>query len=139
MASDCKILVIDPDQNSVLRMASAFRREGWNVISASDAVLGQSLVRKENPNGIILGSNLPAGGTAVAIRRIRSSVYGAGIPIIVAAKDSAKKGEVLAAGANEFIENVDAQAVCATMRKHIFGAGESSKLHAHTEIGSGQR
>lgn len=134
MANDCKILVIEPDHNTVLQMASAFRQQGWNVISASDAVLGQSLVRKENPNGIILGGNLPAGGTAVAIRRIRSSVYGAGIPIVVAAKDNAKKGELLAAGANEFIDNVDAQAVCATMRKHIFGVAGPSKLDAPAEI-----
>lgn len=134
MANDCKILVIEPDHNTVLQMASAFRQQGWNVISASDAVLGQSLVRKENPNGIILGGNLPAGGTAVAIRRIRSSIYGAGIPIVVAAKDNAKKGELLAAGANEFIDNVDAQAVCATMRKHIFGVAGPSKLHAPAEI-----
>jgi CheY-like chemotaxis protein len=134
MANDCKILVIEPDHSTVVQMASAFRQQGWNVISASDVVLGQSLVRKENPNGIILGGNLPAGGTAVAIRRIRSSVYGAGIPIVVAAKDNAKKGELLAAGANEFIDNVDAQAVCATIRRHIFGVAGASKLGAPAEI-----
>ncbi|HKW16378.1 MAG TPA: GAF domain-containing protein [Terriglobales bacterium] len=134
MANDCKILVIEPDHDAVLRMASAFRQQGWSVISASDAVLGQSLVRKENPSGIILGGKLPAGGTAVAIRRIRSSIYGAGIPIVVAAKDNAQKGELLAAGANEFIDNLDAQAVCATLRKHIFGMAGPAKLNAPAEI-----
>jgi CheY-like chemotaxis protein len=126
MPSAQKILVVDPDQNSVLQLANTFRKQGWETVVAGDAVLAQSVVRKENPTAVVLSSQLPGGGAVVVVRRIRSSVHTVGAPVVVVAKagtpsTGAQKADFLSAGANEFIEKFDASAVCDALRRQILG------------------
>jgi DNA-binding response OmpR family regulator len=63
MLNDCKILIANPDKSEVLQLATAFRRNGWNPLSAGDAILTQSIARKEGPSAIVLSSTLPGGGS----------------------------------------------------------------------------
>jgi CheY-like chemotaxis protein len=121
MSKTAKILVVDPDQNAVLQMAGAFRQNGWEVVAAGDAVLAQSVIRKENPSAIVLSSQLPGGGAVVVVKRIRSSIYTVGTPIVVVAKPGgARKDEFLAAGANDFIvKDPDLRGLCDALRKQL--------------------
>lgn len=115
-----KILIVDPDPNSVLRMAKPFRQHGWEIVVASDAVQAQSIVRKEKPSAMVLSSHLP-GGALLMLRRIRSSVHTVGLPVIVIAKsEGGGRAEFISAGANEFITKAhDAEAICAAIKKHL--------------------
>src|SRR5580693_6965539 len=106
MQSIHKILLADSDTGAAMRLAGAFLRSGWPVLSASDAIQAQNLARKENPAALILSSLLPGGGASVILKRFRSSAYTVTTPVIVLSKPGGPgKNEILAAGANEFIED----------------------------------
>lgn len=104
MRTPLKIMVVDPDHNAVLKMANMFRQQGWETVVAGDAVTAQSTIRKEKPELIVLSSHLPGGGAALVVRRIRSSVHTVGTPVVVLGKAGAPVGEILAAGANEYLK-----------------------------------
>ena len=117
----CKILVVDPDHAAVLQIASAFRQQEWTVVAAGDAVLAQSVVRKESPSAVVLSSQLPGGGALVVARRVRSSVHTVGVPVIVQGKVTGARGqEFLAAGASEYLAPpLDTAALCLTLRRYL--------------------
>jgi CheY-like chemotaxis protein len=121
MSKTAKILIVDPDHTAVLQMAGAFRQNGWDVVAAGDAVLAQSVIRKENPSAIVLSSQLPGGGAVLVVKRIRTSIYTLATPIIVVAKPGgARKEEFLAAGANEFIiKDPDMRGLCDALRQQL--------------------
>ncbi len=104
MGNPLKILVVDPNHNEILQMANAFRQQGWEIVVAGDAVVAQSVIRKEKPELIVLSSHLPGGGAALVVRRIRSSVHTVGTPVIVLGRSGGAVGEILAAGANEYLK-----------------------------------
>lgn len=122
MPNAAKILIVDADPTSVLQMAKPLRQQGWDIVVASDAVLAQSVVRKENPNVMVLSSHLP-GSAVLMLKRIRSSVHTVGMPVIVISKTGgARKEEFIAAGASEYITKPrDTDALCAAIRKHLGG------------------
>ena len=124
MSKTAKILIVDPDHAAVLQMAGAFRQNGWDVVAAGDAVLAQSVIRKENPSAIVLSSQLPGGGTVLVVKRIRTSIYTLATPIIVVAKPGgARKEEFLAAGANDFIvKDPDMRGLCDALRQQLGAA-----------------
>jgi CheY-like chemotaxis protein len=115
-----KILIVDPDPNSVLQLAKPFRQHGWEMTVASDAVQAQSIVRKDKPNAVVLSSHLP-GGALLMLKRIRASVHTVHLPVIVVAKsDGAQRAEFISAGANEFIaKSHDTAILCAALKKHL--------------------
>jgi CheY-like chemotaxis protein len=123
MSKTAKILIVDPDHTAVLQMAGAFRQKGWDVVAAGDAVLAQSLIRKENPSAIVLSSQLPGGGAVLVMKRIRSSIYTLATPIVVVTKPGgARKEEFLAAGANDFIvKDPDMRGLCDALRQQLGG------------------
>jgi len=121
MSKTAKILIVDPDHAAVLQMAGAFRQNGWDVVAAGDAVLAQSLIRKENPSAIVLSSQLPGGGAILVVKRIRSSIYTLATPIVVVTKPGgARKEEFLAAGANDFlVKDPDMRGLCDALRQQL--------------------
>jgi CheY-like chemotaxis protein len=123
MSKTAKILIVDPDHSAVLQMAGAFRQNGWDVVAAGDAVLAQSVIRKENPSAIVLSSQLPGGGAVLVLKRIRTSIYTLATPIVVVTKPGgARKEEFLAAGANDFIvKDSDMRGLCDALRQQLGG------------------
>lgn len=120
MPKTAKILVVDPDQNAILEMAGLFRQNGWDIVAAGDAVLAQSVIRKESPNAIVLSSQLPGGGAVLVVKRIRSSIYTVGTPVVVVSKSTgARKEEFLNAGANAFIAKGNMPGLCDALRQQL--------------------
>jgi GAF domain-containing protein len=121
MQDSCKVLIADPDRTEVLQLATTFRQRGWHSLSAGDAILVQSIARKEIPSAIVLSSQLPGGGAMTAIQRLRATVHTIVTPVFVISKPgTAKKEDLLAAGANEFFEKpLDHNAVCRSIQKHL--------------------
>ncbi|MGA3349829.1 MAG: GAF domain-containing protein [Candidatus Sulfotelmatobacter sp.] len=121
MSNVCKILIADADRAMVLQLATLFRQRGWDVLSAGDAVLAQSIARKEFPNAIVLGNQLPGGGATALLERIRASVHTVVTPVIVIANARASKRKTfIAAGANEYFEKpIDPITVCDAIQKHL--------------------
>jgi hypothetical protein len=107
-----------------MRLASTLLRQGWPVVSARDALQMQNMARKENPIAIILSSLLPGGDASVMLKRIRCSAYTVNVPVVVLHRAGGPcREEVLAVGANEFIEKADdSGAVCDAIRRHVDAA-----------------
>jgi DNA-binding response OmpR family regulator len=121
MLNDCKILIADPDKSELLQLATAFRRNGWSPLSAGDAILTQSIARRENPSAIVLSSVLPGGGATTALQRLRAAVHTVVTPVVViSAPGVGTKEGFMTAGATEYIERpFEQKTVCEAIRRHL--------------------
>ncbi len=121
MADRSKILLLEGDQAVAMSVAAAIREIGCDFVLAGDAVSALSIARQAKPDAVVLSGDLPGGGGVVALKRIRTCVHTAVIPII-AIGSGPQKGELLAAGAQECLEKpVDLELLRSAMKKHVTG------------------
>jgi CheY-like chemotaxis protein len=101
-----KILVVDDDKDVLLGLNVRLRANGYNVVFASDAISAISVARQEKPDAIILDIGLPAGDGFVVMKRLRSLLPLAHIPIVIlTGKDPMMNREkALSAGAQAFLQ-----------------------------------
>ncbi|MDH3438455.1 MAG: response regulator [Betaproteobacteria bacterium] len=119
MAGQSKVLLLEGDQAVAMSLAAAIRKKDWDVAFASDAVLALSVARQAKPDAVILSGQLPGGGGLLALKRIRTCVHTGVIPVI-AMCGGAQKGELLAAGAQECLEQpVDLALLCSAIQKQF--------------------
>ena len=84
MASAPHVLIADDDPTFRLLMQAAFRKDGWQVSLASDAMQAVMMAgRQPAPDIILLDLNMPAGNGAQALERLRLSSRTQGIPVVV--------------------------------------------------------
>lgn len=78
-----KIAIIEDDQviNQMYRMK--FEAAGFEVATASDGEAGVAMAQKFKPSIILLDLQMPRMGGAEALEAIRSSNWGATIPVII--------------------------------------------------------
>lgn len=118
MADRLKVLLVEPDKATSFAIATALRAEGWDVLSASDAIQTLSVALKEKPDALVVSSKLPGGGGLGVLKRLRSVVHTAVTPAI-ALIEPGEKDAMLAAGAQECIQRpADPAAVCNAVRRH---------------------
>lgn len=78
-----KILIVDDDQDLIKLFRLNLSKEGYKVITATDAYSGIQSTRAEKPDLIILDIMLPAGGGLHTLKNIRLTSHGSQIPIII--------------------------------------------------------
>jgi CheY-like chemotaxis protein len=78
-----KILVVDDEEDIVRGLKIRLRGNGYDVVSASDPIQGISMVRKEEPDLIILDIRMPAGGGFNLAERLKLFTDTRTIPIII--------------------------------------------------------
>jgi DNA-binding response OmpR family regulator len=101
-----KILLIDDDESLLLGLTLRLRANGYNIVSAVDAISAITVARKELPDLIILDLGLPAGDGFVVLERLKTLADLATIPVIVlSARDPlGNKNRALDAGAVAFFQ-----------------------------------
>ena len=106
MSDKPKILVVDDDPDTLSLLSKRLKESGFNVVSAADGVACMAVVRKENPDLIVLDLGLPAGDGFITLDRLQNNMNYAGIPVVVltAREASECKDRSLAAGASAFFE-----------------------------------
>lgn len=106
MSNSKKILVVDDDPDMLRLMSVKLKKNGYEVVVAGDGVACMSVVRKENPDLIVLDLGLPAGDGFKTLERLKSLVPFSGIPVVVlTARDASEaKERALDAGASAFFE-----------------------------------
>jgi DNA-binding response OmpR family regulator len=125
MTEQVKVLIVEHNHQAAWAMVSAFREKGWEVASAGDAVMSQTLALKTKPDIIVINSQVPGGGGVIAISRLRSSAHTAVIPVIaIVGQDGGnlaiQKQQMVAVGAQESIEYpVNTEALCAVITKQL--------------------
>lgn len=78
-----RILVVDDDRVTVDLLSSFLRRSGYEVSAALDPMQGLNAAHRLLPALIVLDLNMPAGGGAVMLERLRRSTRTAGIPVLI--------------------------------------------------------
>ncbi len=82
-----KILVIDDTLKLLEELRDLLLMEGYEVVTASDAYAGMSMVAKENPDLIITDLNMPEMHGFDLITKLKSLKISEHIPIIVLSGD----------------------------------------------------
>ncbi|MEP2772752.1 MAG: response regulator [Fulvivirga sp.] len=82
-----KILVIDDTLKLLEELRDLLVMEGYEVVTATDAYVGMSMVAKENPDLIITDLNMPEMHGFDLITKLKSLRISEHIPIIVLSGD----------------------------------------------------
>ncbi|MCP4379285.1 MAG: Flp pilus assembly complex ATPase component [bacterium] len=104
-ASNCKILIVDPDQKIKQHIGKALIEKNFQVLSAADGVDALKKIIKEQPNLVITESVLPKLDGLNLIRRLRKAEATNSIPVIIVSS----KGEIadrirgFAAGSDDYV------------------------------------
>lgn len=121
-----RILVADDDRIVVTPIAGLLRSKRHEVVPVFDAMQAiMFAMRAPAPDVIILDINMPGGTGVEAIKRLRSSLNTALIPIIVLSgtTDPQMPEKVKAMGANAFLSKpVDPAALFAALANVLPGA-----------------
>ncbi|MCK4349455.1 MAG: response regulator [Candidatus Krumholzibacteria bacterium] len=100
-----KILVVDDEEHIRKILKFKLEKHGYNVIIAENGEVALQMVRRENPDLIILDLMMPKMDGFEVCRRIRKNFQTAQIPIIMltAKSDMVDKIKGLAGGANDYL------------------------------------
>jgi CheY-like chemotaxis protein len=101
-----KILVVDDNAEIRKGMSIRLRANGYEVVSAGDAVSATAALVKQRPDLMVLDLGLPCGDGFVVMERLRNDDRLANIPVIVlTGRDSAGSRErAMQAGAAAFFQ-----------------------------------
>jgi two-component system OmpR family response regulator len=110
-----KILIVEDDRVSLQMMSVTLRNQGYNIVSAQDAIGAVATAKRERPDLMVLDINLPGGDALVVIKRL--STMGAMTPIVAVSADASNRQRVLGAGADAFlVKPFDAGALVSAVR-----------------------
>jgi CheY-like chemotaxis protein len=76
------VLLIDDDNIFLLTIGVRLKSMGYTVCTAKDAASAVSVVRKTNPDVIVLDVSLPAGDGFLVAGRLQNLIVSAATPII---------------------------------------------------------
>lgn len=114
-----KIVIAESDPRNAKRMADALQQRGFEVITASDASHALTATRHERPEVVVIAGQLAGGSGALALKRIRSNVYTANIPVIMLVKTDREAREALSLGAQECLQpQPEGEKLHAAVQKH---------------------
>lgn len=115
-----KVLVVESVEKIARDVARELRDRSLEVFTASDAVSALVEARKIKPDVALINSRLAGGGGMSALKRIRSNVYTAHIPIVITLHRGASGQEFLAAGAQECLAPpLSTDAILAALQRHV--------------------
>lgn len=116
-----KILVVEDDKQIAMALKVRLRAAGYQVLQAFDTVSGTSMVKKHQPDGILLDISMPGGDGFDVAERVRDSI-GSSAPIIfiTAHKEPELRRRAADLGAAGFFEKpYDSQALLNTVASVI--------------------
>ena len=78
-----KIFIVDDDKNWVMLLTMRLKHNGFKVDVAFDALQAKMLVRKINPDLMLLDITMPAGGGVNVLESIRNNSKTFNLPVII--------------------------------------------------------
>ncbi len=78
-----KILIIDDEEDIRTFLATLFKKEGYDTVTASDGVKGLEALKREDPDLITLDLQMPNNTGTDLYRKLRREDKYKGVPIIV--------------------------------------------------------
>ena len=117
-----KILTVDDDVDLLRGLAIRLRANGYEVVTAADAIFAVSVAMEEKPDLIVLDIGLPGGDGYLIMDRLNKMAATIGTPVIVlSARDVASNKErAMKAGARAFFQKpADNDELLAAIRKAL--------------------
>ena len=115
-----KILLIDSNVYFAKRLGDALKREGFEVISSTQAAFALTTLEYDLPSAILCATNLREMGALEIARIIRADAKNAALPIL-ALGDGSQRAlmEAFQAGCDDYVDRHQAPAVIAAHVKQI--------------------
>ncbi|OGR64301.1 MAG: hypothetical protein A2X30_10825 [Elusimicrobia bacterium GWB2_63_16] len=83
MAPRKKILVVDDDKTLQMILKTAFKKAGYQVIPALDAMQGLMMARQVKPDLVVLDMMMPAGGGQSVYERLQMMAGSFEVPVLI--------------------------------------------------------
>jgi DNA-binding response OmpR family regulator len=101
-----KVLVIEDNREHLMALSIKLKTHGYEVVSAGDSVSAINLVKREDPDAILLELGLPGEDGFVVLQRLRAMSHSAATPVIVvtARPPETNRREALKLGALAFLQ-----------------------------------
>jgi CheY-like chemotaxis protein len=115
-----KVLVAETDERASKALVRHLKARGHEVVTAHEAMSTLKAARESQPDIVLMNASIGGGGGLVALRRIRSNLYTANIPVLaVTGRSGPRAKELMAAGAQECLANpVDPGELDAAIERH---------------------
>ena len=99
-----KLLLVEDNEMNRDMLARRLEKRGYQLVIATDGLMGIDLARKENPDLILMDMSLPGLDGWQASRQLKSDTHTAGIPIIAltAHAMAEDREKAMAAGCDEY-------------------------------------
>jgi CheY-like chemotaxis protein len=110
-----KILIADDSRFQVNMLSTWLRDEGFEVLTAADALQAWTSALRLVPDAIVLDLNMPAGSGIQVLKRLRTSAKTQNIPVVVVSgnEDADVRSVVEQLGAAAFLQKpVTQQDLC---------------------------
>jgi sigma-B regulation protein RsbU (phosphoserine phosphatase) len=117
-----KILIVDDTPVNLKILGSILRREGWDVVEATDGGMALEVARSEHPDLILLDIMMPVKDGYEVCAELKNDLHTANVPVVFlsALGDSEDKIKGLELGAVDFLTKpVDRAEVVARVRTHL--------------------
>jgi CheY-like chemotaxis protein len=100
------VVIDDSDANLTLLRRILARRSGLEVLYESDGRRGLDLIRRRNPDLVLLDLHIPSMDGETVVRELRSDPATAAIPVVVISgdTDAETKRRLREAGATDYVE-----------------------------------
>jgi DNA-binding response OmpR family regulator len=123
------VLIVEDDQDQTLLLVSLLKRNGYDVISASDAVFAITTARNERPDVILLDIHLPGGDGFLVLERLKAVEQLTTTPVIVmTAFDKHVEDRALKEGAVALKKPIDKNTLLATVRRAVSHPDEREEM-----------
>ncbi len=99
------VLVVDDDPVTLKMLTGGLRQQGYQILTAVDAMQAMMAAHRNSPGAILLDVMLPGGGGRDVLRRLKSNTQTQLIPVIgmSSSPDADLPEQILALGAEEFL------------------------------------
>jgi DNA-binding response OmpR family regulator len=101
-----KLLVVEDEPVQLKILTAGLAAEGFDVVVARDGVQAVGMVRKEQPNLVLLDIGLPGGDGYVVLQRLKALAASSVLPIIAVSARSADtdRAKMLSLGADDYFQ-----------------------------------
>ena len=118
-----KVLLIDSNVYFAKRLGDALKREGFEVISSTQAAFALTALEYDAPTAILCATNMREMGALEIARIIRADSKNAGLPIIALGNGSQRALlEAFQAGCDDYIDRTGQPAVIASHVKQMIAS-----------------
>ena len=125
------LLVVEPEEDTRLRVSREFEAEGYRVVSLGDAPAALRLLRDERFELAVLDAESPGVTGLAACRLLRAQDATRRMPVVVTSSrdDEALRVEAFASGADDFVlKSASSRELLARVRAHLEAAARRREL-----------